>query len=191
MLADNTKETNKTTGVTLHSSSNDEEPGRVWMELLERHSPSSPVFHNLRRFICHFPSCTYHRVASIRQPRGNSRCQSELHHNRLPLIPIPSKLTCLPHIHPPIIHGSLYSIHPPKPRPPSSTSPINYRIYYLFQQSFIIHPLHMTEPFQNIHIYSSCQFSPHTHSCSHYFIPNPIQLIYISSQTYLVSGDGR
>ena len=65
--------------------------------------------------------CPYLRVASIRQPRGNSRCQSELPHNHSPLIPIPSTLTCLPHIHPPIIQGSLYSIHLPKPRPPSNT----------------------------------------------------------------------
>ena len=38
-------------GVTLRSSSNDEGSSRVWMALLEQHSPSSPVFHNLRRFI--------------------------------------------------------------------------------------------------------------------------------------------
>ena len=152
--------------------------------------PRLPQLTSLHR--CHLPYCPYHRVASIRQPRGNSRCQSELRHNHSPLIPIPSTLTCLPHIHPPIIQGSLYSIHPPKPRPPSTTSPINFCIHYLFQQSFIIHPLYMTEPSQNIHIYSSCQFSPHTFSRSHYFIPNPIQPRYtsyssdISSQTHLV-----
>ena len=38
-------------GASLRSSSNDEGPSRVWMALLEQHSPSSPVFHNLRRFI--------------------------------------------------------------------------------------------------------------------------------------------
>ena len=38
-------------GVSLHSSSNDEGSSRVWMALLEQHNPSSPVFHNLRRFI--------------------------------------------------------------------------------------------------------------------------------------------
>ena len=38
-------------GVLLRLSSNDEGPGQVWMALLEQHSPSSPVFHNLRRFI--------------------------------------------------------------------------------------------------------------------------------------------
>ncbi|KAK7068284.1 hypothetical protein SK128_008490 [Halocaridina rubra] len=53
-----------------------------------------------------------------------------------------SMLTCFPHIHPPIIQGSPYSIHPPKPRPPSSISPINSRIHHLSQQYFIIHPLH-------------------------------------------------
>ena len=40
------------------------------------------------------------------KPRGNSSCQSELRHNHSPLIPIPSTLTCLPYIHPPIIKGS-------------------------------------------------------------------------------------
>ena len=114
--------------------------------------PRLPQRTSLHR--CHLPYCPYHRVASVRQPCGNRRCQSELRHNHSPLIPIPSTLTCLPQIHPPIIQGSLYSIHPPKPRPPSSTSPINFRIHYLFQQSFIIHPLHMTESSQNIHIHS-------------------------------------
>ena len=37
--------------VSLRSSSNDKEPSRVWMALLEQHSPASPIFHNLRRFI--------------------------------------------------------------------------------------------------------------------------------------------
>ena len=31
-----------------------------------------------------------------------------------------------------------------------------------------------------IHIYSSCQFSPHACFCSPYFIPNPIQPRYTS-----------
>ncbi|KAK7087075.1 hypothetical protein SK128_002177 [Halocaridina rubra] len=69
------------------------------------------------------------------QPHGNSRCPSELRHNRSPLIPIPRTLTCFPHIHPPIIQDSPYSIHPSKPRPPSSISPINSRIHHLFQQN--------------------------------------------------------
>ena len=42
---------NKTMGISLRSSGNDEGPSRVWMALLEQHSPSSPVLHNLRRFI--------------------------------------------------------------------------------------------------------------------------------------------
>ena len=50
-VADNTKETTKTMGVLLRSSSNDEGPSRVWTALLEQYSPPSPVFHNLRRFI--------------------------------------------------------------------------------------------------------------------------------------------
>ena len=93
--------------------------------------PRLPQLTSLHR--CRLPYCPYHRAASTRQPRGNSRCQSELRHNHSPLIPIPSTLTCLPYIHHPIIQGSLYSIHPPKPRPPSSTSPVNFCIHYLFQ----------------------------------------------------------
>ena len=98
------------------------------MALLEQVVATQPILPRLPQLSslhrCHLPCCPYHRVASIRQPHGNSRCQSKLHHNHSPLIPIPSTLTCLPHIHPPIIQGSLYSIHPPKPRPPSSTSPV-------------------------------------------------------------------
>ena len=145
------------------------------MALLEQHSPSFPIFQLTSLHRCHLPYCSYHKVTSIRQPHGKSRCQSELRHNHSPLIPIPSTLTCLPYIHP-----SLYSIHPPKTKPPSSTSPINFCIHHLFQQLFIIHPLHMMEPSQNIHIYSNCQFSPHNCSRSHYFIPNPIQPRYTS-----------
>ena len=47
----NNKNKNKTMGISLRSSSNDEGPSRVWMALLEQHSPSSPVFHNLHRLI--------------------------------------------------------------------------------------------------------------------------------------------
>ena len=169
-VADNTKETTKTMGISLRYSSNDKGPSRVWMALLEQHSPSSHVFHNFRRFIDAIsPTAPTTGLPYIRQPLGNSRCQSGLRHSHSPLIPIPSTLTCLPYIHPPIIQGSLYSIHPPKPRPLSSTSPVNFCIHYLFQQSFIIHPLHMTEPSQNIYIYFSCQFSPHLffHSLLH------------------------
>ena len=85
-VADNTKKTTKTIGVLLRSSSSDEGPGQVWMTLLEQHSPSSPVFYITSPHRCHLPYCPYHRVVSIRQPRGNSRCQSELRHNRSPLI---------------------------------------------------------------------------------------------------------
>ena len=98
------KRNNKTMGISLRFSSNDEGPSRVWMALLEQYSPSYPVFHNLTSLhICHLSYCPYHRVTSIRQPRGNSRCQSELRHNHSPLIPITGTLTCLPYIHPPII----------------------------------------------------------------------------------------
>ena len=119
-------------GVLLCSSSNDEGPGQVWMTLLKQDSPSSPVSHNLHCFIDAISPIAPTTGSSIRQPHGNSRCQSELRYNHSPLISVPSMLTWLPHIHLPIIQGSLYSIHPPKPRPPSSTSPISFRIHYLF-----------------------------------------------------------
>ena len=98
----------------LRSSSNDEGPSRVWMALLEQHSPSSPRLPQLTSLHrCHLPYCPYHRVAPIRQPRSNDRCQSELRHNHSPLIPIPSTLTCLPYIHSPIIQALFTpSIHP-------------------------------------------------------------------------------
>ena len=44
------KRTTKTMETPLRSSSNDEGASRVWMALLEQHSPSSPIFHNLRLF---------------------------------------------------------------------------------------------------------------------------------------------
>ena len=54
-VADNThthtkhkKNKKKTVGVILRSSRNDKGPSRVWMALLEQHSPSSHIFHNLR-----------------------------------------------------------------------------------------------------------------------------------------------
>ena len=123
------KRSNKTMGISLRSSSNDEGPSRVWMALLEQHSPS-PQLTSLH--ICHLPYCPYHRAAPIRQPFGNSRCQSELRHNHSPLIPIPSTLTCLPYIHPPIIQGSLYSIHPPKPSPPLALLPSTFAFITFF-----------------------------------------------------------
>ena len=122
-VADNTKETTKTTRI---QQSLDGTAGATQPIL-----PRLPQLMSLHR--CRLPYCPYHRAASTRQPRGNNRCQSEPCHNHSPLIPIPSTLTCLPYIHPPIIQGSLYSIHPPKPRPPSSISPVNFCIHYLFQ----------------------------------------------------------
>ena len=50
-VANNSKETTKTMGISFRSSSNDEGPSRDWIALLEQHSPSSPVFHNLHHFI--------------------------------------------------------------------------------------------------------------------------------------------
>ena len=133
-VANNTKEAAKTMGISLRSSSNDEGPSRVWMAPAGATQPILPRLPQLMLLHrCHLPYCPYHRVASTRQPLGNSRCQSELRHNHSPLIHIPSTLTCLPYIHPPIIQGSLCSIHPPKPRPPSSTSTVNFCIYYFFQ----------------------------------------------------------
>ena len=111
-VADNTKKTTKTMGVLLCSSSKTRDPAEFGWHCWSNaaHPLHLPQLTSLHR--CHFPYCPYHRVASTRQPCGNSKCQSELHHNRLPLISTPRTLTCLPHIHPPIFQGSLYSIHP-------------------------------------------------------------------------------
>ena len=104
--------------------------------------PHIPQLTSLHR--CHLPYCPYHRVTYIRAPvataDANQNCFTIIRHSFLFL----ARSLAPPHIHPPIIQGSLYSIHPPKPRPPCSTFPINFGIRYLFQQSFIIHPLHMT-----------------------------------------------
>ena len=86
-VANNTKETTKTMGVLFCSSSNDEGPSRVWMALLEQHSPPSPVFHNLRHFKDASSPTAPITGLPLRQPRGNSRCQSKLRHNHSPLIP--------------------------------------------------------------------------------------------------------
>ena len=96
------------------------DPAEVWMALLEQHNPSSPVFHNLRRFI----DAVSPTAPTTGLPlQGNPVATADANQNCVTIIPIP---TCLPYIHPPIIQGSFYSIHPPKPRPPSSTSPINF-----------------------------------------------------------------
>ena len=133
-VADNTKETTKTMGVSLRSFSNDEGSSRVWMALpgaTQPILPRLPQLTSLHR--CRLPYCPYHRAASTRQPRGNSRCQSELCHNHShSFLFLARSLASLISI---LLsfRGSLYSIHPPKPRPPSSTSPVNFCIHYLFQ----------------------------------------------------------
>ena len=50
-VADNTKEQQKQWGFHSVLPAMTEGPSRVWMALLEQHSPSSLVFHNLRHFI--------------------------------------------------------------------------------------------------------------------------------------------
>ena len=91
-VADNTKETTKTMGISLRSSSNDEGPSRVWTTLLEQHSPFSPVFHNLRRFIDAIsptsPTTGLPKAyETIRRPRGtadaNQNCATIIRHSFL------------------------------------------------------------------------------------------------------------
>ena len=70
-------------GVLLRSSSNDTEPSRVWTALLEQHSPSYPIFHNLSRFIDANSPTAPTQGCLYKQPRGNSRCQSAVNNKYL------------------------------------------------------------------------------------------------------------
>ena len=106
--------------------------------------PSLPQFKSLHG--CHLPYCPYHTVASIRQPHGNNRCQSELCHNRLPLIPIPGTLTFFPHIHPPVIQGSLCLFL----SAPSHTKPM--------------HPSPSYKTYIHSHTFCSLSYYNHAHS---------------------------
>ena len=138
-VADNTKETTKNNrGFTLFF----QECRGIQPSLDGTAGATQPILPRLPQptslHRCCLPYCPYHRAASTRQPRGNSRCQSELRHNHSPLIPIPSTLTCLPYIHPPIIQGSLYSIHPPKPWPPSTHISLENTSFY----STTLFPIH-------------------------------------------------
>ena len=120
-------------GVSLRSSSNDEGSSRVWMELLEQHSPSSPVFHNLRRFIdAVSPTAPTTGLPLQGNPvataDANQNCVTIIRHSFLFLArSLASLISIL------LSFRALYSIHPPKPRPTSSTSPVNFCIHYLFQ----------------------------------------------------------
>ena len=58
---------------------------------MEQHSPSTTYV----AYRCRLPYCPYHRPASTRQPRGNSRCQSELRHNHSPLFFLARSLASL------------------------------------------------------------------------------------------------
>ena len=142
-VADNTKETTKTMGVSLRSFSNDEGPSRVWMALLEQQSPSSPVFHNLRRFTDAIsPTAPTTGLPLQGNPvataDANQNCVTIIRHSFLFLAcSLASLISILLSSYPPIIQGSLYSIHPHKPRPSSSTSPVNFRIHLPF--SVVVH----------------------------------------------------
>ena len=93
---------------------------------------------------CHLPYCPLPQgclyKATPWQQQMPIRTASIIHHSFLFLACSLASLTSIL-----LSFRALYSIHPLKPRPPSSTSPINFCIHYLFQQSFVIHPLHMTE----------------------------------------------
>ena len=112
--------------VSLRSSSNDEGPSRVWMALLEQHSPSSPVFHNLRRFIdAVSPTAPTTgpplQGSPVATADANQNCVTIIRHSFLSLArSLASLISIL------LSLRALFtpSIHPPKPRPPSNTSPV-------------------------------------------------------------------
>ena len=84
------KRNNKIMGISLRSSSNDEGSSRVWMALLEQHSPSSPVFHNLRRFIYAIsPTAPTTGLPLYGNPMAtadaNQNCVTIIHHSFLSL----------------------------------------------------------------------------------------------------------
>ena len=92
-------------GISLRSSGNDEGPSRVWMALLEQHSPSSPVFHNLRRFLYAIsPAAPTTRLPQKGNPvataDANQNCVTIIHHSFLSLAH--SLASLIPYIHPPI-----------------------------------------------------------------------------------------
>ena len=89
------KRTTKTMRVLLRHSSNDEGPGRVWVALLEQHSPSSPVFHNFRRFIepspqlplpqgCLYKATPWQQQMPIRTASQSFATHSYSQHTHLP-----------------------------------------------------------------------------------------------------------
>ena len=75
-VADNTKEKQKQWGPHSVPLAMTRDPAEFewhcWSNTA--HPPHLPQLMSLHR--CHLPYCPYHRVASIRQPRGNNRCQS-------------------------------------------------------------------------------------------------------------------
>ena len=126
------------------------------MALLEQHSPSSSIFHNLHCFIDAIsPTAPTTGLPLYGNPvataDANQTCVTIVRHSFLflarSLASLKSILLSLRALFTPSIHPNLGL--------PLAYSPINFRIHYLFQQSFIIHPLHNTEPSQNIHIYSN------------------------------------
>ena len=77
------KETTKTLGVLLHSSSNDEGPGRVWMALLDQHSPSTPVFHN---FCCFIDTISPTAPTKVLPLQGNPMATADANQNCVTII---------------------------------------------------------------------------------------------------------
>ena len=100
-VAHNTEENNKTMGISLRSSGNDEGPSRVWMALLEQQSPSSPVLHNLRRFIYAIsPIAPTTRLPLYGNPvataDANQNCITIIRHSFLSLARSLASLTSIP-----------------------------------------------------------------------------------------------
>ena len=181
--------------VSLRSFINDKGPSRVWMALLEQHSPSPPVFHNLCCLIDAIsPTAPNIGLPLFGNPLAtadaNQNCVTIVRHSFLfiahSLASLTSILLSFRALFTPSIHPNLGL---PLPLLPSTFAFITF-----FSSRSLSILSTWPKPSQYIHIYSSCQFSPHTCYRSHYFIPNPypteIHQSYssdISSQTHLAS----
>ena len=110
-VADNTKETTKTMGVSLSSSSNDEGLSRVWTALLEQHSPSSPSSTTYVGSWMPTPLLPLPQVCLYKATLWQQQMPIRTASQSFATIPIPSTLTCLPKIHPPY-HSGLSLLHP-------------------------------------------------------------------------------
>ena len=102
------KRNNKTMGISLRSSSNDEGPSRVWMALLKQHRPSSTTYVASRMPFPLLPlpkSCLYKATPWQQQMPIRTASQSFATH-------FYSSHAHLPPSHPSSYHSGLSLLHP-------------------------------------------------------------------------------